>query len=58
MVAQLGSNPNNNDDNSANGGSSLLLLLLPEPQKVCRIMAFWARFRGLGLLFYLLLGPR
>ena len=26
--------------------------------KVFRIMAFWALFRGLGLLFYLLLGSR
>ena len=26
--------------------------------KVCKIMAFWATFRGLGLLFYILLGFR
>ena len=26
--------------------------------KVCRIMAFWAIFRGFGPLFYLLLGSR
>ena len=26
--------------------------------KVCRIMAFWAAFGGVGLLFYLLLGSR
>ena len=29
----------------------LLLLLLPEPQKVCKIMAFMAIIMGLGLLF-------
>ena len=26
--------------------------------KVCRIMAFWAIFKGFGPLFYLLLGSR
>ena len=31
---------------------------LPEPQKKCKIMAFGAVFKDLGLLFYLLLGPR
>ena len=29
-----------------------------EAPKVCRIMAFWAISRGLGLSFYLLLGFR
>ena len=33
-------------------------LKVPEPLKVCRIMAFWAIFRGVGLLFYLLFGSR
>ena len=26
--------------------------------KVCKIMAFWAIIKGLGLLFYILLGSR
>ena len=29
---------------------------LPEPPKVCKIMAFMVIIRGLGLLFYILLG--
>ena len=31
---------------------------LPEPPKVCKIMAFLAIIRSLGLLFYILLGFR
>ena len=33
-------------------------LLQTYTPKVCRVMALWAIFRGLGLLFYLLLGSR
>ena len=48
----------NQTEEHEQAGRSTISRHLPEPPKVCRIMAFWARFRCLGPLFFLLLGSR
>ena len=38
--------------------SASVFLFIPGPPKICKMMAFWAPFRGLGPFLYIPLGSR